>query len=450
MTDQQDPQQTTCCSLDDFPDPSTFVTVETYAALLVPVKQTAKLRRALQGLLFCRPKTKGVYNSEEHPDKRILVLNSKYNENNTKDDFLANINNTLLQTLIASGDCELTSYTIASTYDDLSADQVLRRILPANCIEIPCAFEQVGSICHVNLREDLVPYQYWVGKVLLDKNQPTIKTVVNKLGQIETEYRTFGMQVIAGYDGDGWSRVTVKEEGCQFELDFQQVYWNSRLAGEHRRIVQYLRREQEKQSNKKPLIVADLMCGIGPFAVPLTAQQQQCDIRVYANDLNPCSFHYLTTNAAKNKCQNLHCFNLDGRAFVHQLQDDAVAVDQVLMNLPKTAPEFLDAFRGFTTSRPRIHVHCFASKASETDNYPDALDRCAAALGTPLERDRDQVSVKTIRNVAPNKNMVCVSFVLPIGAQELPRIDVGTAVRREEADDDQEPKQKRARPADED
>jgi tRNA (guanine37-N1)-methyltransferase len=41
-----------------------------------------------------------------------------------------------------------------------------------------------------------------------------------------------------------------------------------------------------------------MFAGIGPFAIP-AAKLHKC--RVYANDLNPRSVHYLTLNAKKNK-----------------------------------------------------------------------------------------------------------------------------------------------------
>ena len=37
--------------------------------------------------------------------------------------------------------------------------------------------------------------KHLIAQVLLDKN-PSIKTVVNKIGNIETEFRTFPMEVI--------------------------------------------------------------------------------------------------------------------------------------------------------------------------------------------------------------------------------------------------------------
>ena len=44
-------------------------------------------------------------------------------------------------------------------------------------------------------------------------------------------------QVLAGEDN---LRTTVRENGARFELDYRDVYWNSRLETEHKRIVDLL------------------------------------------------------------------------------------------------------------------------------------------------------------------------------------------------------------------
>jgi tRNA (guanine37-N1)-methyltransferase len=382
-----------------------------HPALLVPAQLTAELRNQLTHVILHRPRTKSVYPVDEDSSLRKLVLRQ---DAKVYDDDVVN-------KLLQDKTCQKSSHTVTIAYKDWTADQVLQKLLPIS--EIPSAFETVGHIAHLNLRDDVLPFKYIVGKVILDKNAPRIQTVVNKIGSIETEYRTFGMEVIAGNDKEGWSRVSLKEEGCQYELDFRQVYWNSRLAGEHRRLVQVITREQQqKQSPQMPqMVVADLMAGVGPFAVPLTAHSNQ-NIVVHANDLNPTSYKYLEINRKKNKCDNLHCYQMDGRAFVHEVCDRGIEISHEIMNLPASAPEFLDAFIGYTGKQlPRIHVHCFGSKQDEAEE--EAIARCAKALQCPLDREKDQVSVHIVRDVAPNKNMLCVSFALPAQVREQPRID---------------------------
>ncbi len=423
--------------------------------------------------------------------------------------------------------------------------------------EIPSSFETAGHIAHVNLREEALPYKYLIGKAILDKNRPRIQLVVNKIGSIENEFRTFPMEILAvaseneggdnccaGFaetverlcagattgiaprdtdgDGDGSSQalsptvqvkigpqhrslmqVEVREHGCRFHLDFARVYFNSRLQGEHARLVQLIfqdamQRQQQQRlkaetktmtasnttiggkcnstgnepdSEREYIIVADAMAGVGPFAVPLTSSSsinsspyRKAKIICHANDLNPTSYEYLQKNAKLNKChpERLFMYNMDARKFIHKMNEDGVDVDHFIMNLPQLAPEFLDAFRGWrfrnnchtpaTTRgndahpteqdrhhhrrhRPMIHVHCFGEKARTPDDNVrvewQVQQRCEMALGCPgcfnSMKDGDstnEFAVRVVRDVGPRKNMLCVSFRLPIEVESFEKLGV--------------------------
>ena len=418
----------------EFPPCSVFELSLKHPALIVPARRTAELRNKLTHVMLHRHKTKSVYPlSDADPIPPVAAAATCGNDSipaNAKFRKLVLVNrpnifqdDDVIQALIDSNECCKADHEISVSYSDWTVDEVLRKLLPVE--EVPSAFEIIGHLAHVNLREELLPFKYLIGKVLLDKNVPRIKTVVNKIGSIATEYRTFGMEVIAGDEKDGWSLVTVKEEGCVYELDFRQVYWNSRLGGEHRRLVDIIREDAKRRwtTDQKITVVADMMAGIGPFAVPLTSDGAE-EIHVHANDLNPASHKYLEANSKRNKCRNLHCYNMDARAFCHRLQDEGIEFHHVLMNLPASAPEFLDAFRGFSgTILPRIHVHCFGPKDSESSEQ-QAVKRCAAALGCDLDFLVNEVVVHTVRDVAPKKNMYCVSFTLPDAIREIPRISL--------------------------
>jgi tRNA (guanine37-N1)-methyltransferase len=60
-----------------------------------------------------------------------------------------------------------------------------------------------------------------------------------KLASIETEYRTFPMELLAGEDVYD---VEVRQCGARFRFNFREVYWNSRLQGEHQRILDMIPR----------------------------------------------------------------------------------------------------------------------------------------------------------------------------------------------------------------
>ena len=70
--------------------------------------------------------------------------------------------------------------------------------------------------------------------------------------------------------GESNLNVALNESGCKFTFNFADVYWNSRLQSEHNNVVQKILAE-----SKEPKVVCDMMCGIGPFAVPLAKMGAQ-------------------------------------------------------------------------------------------------------------------------------------------------------------------------------
>lgn len=331
---------------------------------------------------------------------------------------------------------ELINIEIDIDYDNHSVDEVLRKHIPAE-LEIPSAFEQVGTLAHLNLRTEYLPWKNIIGQVIMDKSSTNIRTVVNKIGTIETEFRTFPMEVLAGDASDEAFQVEVKEHGFAYELDFRHVYWNSRLSSEHQRLV--------ATYFKKGQIIVDVMAGVGPFAIP--AAHKGCI--VYANDLNPHSYQALMRNIPKNKVQNrVHAFNLDGREFIRRAFRNpsqypnglSLLADHVVMNLPGTAIEFLDAFRGAfvddvwkratdgisasssssdattvsSSSQPKkelpmVHCYCF-TRSSEYKL--EILSRIHKAFNSTSLVAQD-LDVSIVRDVAPNKVMCCAHFRVP-------------------------------------
>ena len=173
------------------------------------------------------------------------------------------------------------------------------------------------------------------------------------------------------------------------------------------------------------------MSGIGPFAVPLGMS----NVTTHANDLNPSSHLYLVRNVKANKCEeHVKTYCMCAREFVHKLSDEGTAVTDVIMNLPATAVEFLDAFRSWNSEvcrLPMVHVYCFVKCQSmeATDAKDRIMPRVIAALGcTEEDLPASEVTIHIVRDVAPKKPMCCVSFRLPEAMATLERVDLGDYV----------------------
>ena len=139
---------------------------------------------------------------------------------------------------------------------------------------------------HLNLRDQYLPFKNVIADVIVDKN-PQIRTVIRKTDNVgaENEFRTFSYEVLAGPDD---MLVEVSQDACTFKFDYSKVYWNSKLSTEHQRITSCF---------KPGEVVADVMAGIGPFAVPAGRK----GVFVWANDKNPESYKYLQDSIKGNK-----------------------------------------------------------------------------------------------------------------------------------------------------
>ncbi|KAM6961271.1 LOW QUALITY PROTEIN: tRNA (guanine(37)-N(1))-methyltransferase, partial [Aplochiton taeniatus] len=299
---------------------------------------------------------------------------------------------------------EIKRYELRLTYDNLKSEEVLRAVLPKGQ-DVTSGFSRVGHIAHMNLRDHQLPYRNLIGQVIMDKN-PGVTCVVNKTNTIDSTYRNFKMEVLAGEDN---MVAKVKENGVTYEFDFSRVYWNPRLSTEHERVVNLLKRGD---------VVLDVFAGVGPFAIPAARRGST----VLANDLNPESHRWLQHNCRLNKVERkVRTFNQDGRAFIQgPLKEElpallkGTAAIHVVMNLPAMALEFLDAFRGLLDQELPANanlpkVHCYGSPRL-TIPKKEVVERASSRLGFSLE---GRCSVHLVRNVAPNKEMMCVSFTVP-------------------------------------
>lgn len=350
---------------------------------------------------------------------------------------------------IAGEGIEIVPFDLELSYDYWHADDIFSAVLPIDLVEdSPTGFTMVGHIAHMNLRDEYLPYKQMIGQVILDKNA-AVKTVVNKLNTIDSVYRNFQMEVLAGKEDFVTEHY---ESGCRFRFDFSKVYWNSRLHHEHDRLVHLFQRGEA---------VCDVMAGVGPFAIPAAKR----GVIVFANDLNPASHAALVENIHLNGVSDfVTASNADGRQCIsnsltllqklRQEKEGAIIVNKAkpparkksksealnthnstsiaameeiaipetfqhyVMNLPATAIEFLDAFRGLyrgrdeTLPRPTIHVHCFTKCEDEADAHANMTARIGDALGH-TDLSQHEIQFHHVRRVAPSKDMYCCSFVLP-------------------------------------
>ena len=351
--------------------------------------------------------------------------------------------------------------TLRLSYLNYTMTEILQQLLPAGCT-VPSGFEQVGHIAHVNLSSDLLPHRHLIGAVIIDCN-PTVKTVVNKTESISSTFRELPMEVIAGESN---LTAVVRQHGCTFRVPYDKVYWNSRLSHEHERIVEKIASMSLGCADPRPgvlPILYDVMAGVGPFVIPAAMK----GLKVHANDLNPAAVEALKENTKLNGVEsNVTAYCMDGRDFIRRAYamicapspveckataQDATArsgnrrLHHFVMNLPGLAVTFLDAFRGEewrnipSDCDVVVHVYTFSKEMSAELATKDGILQAAQNLGVSVE-EMHQMIIESflVRDVAPAKQMVCVSFQLPHKASPEPACTAAhgsTATRKRDRED---------------
>ena len=358
----------------------------------VSLGDMANRLKQLKPYLFLRPGLNPVQKLENQDSIKRIYLDPE----KVSDDFLSEMS---VECVKHGREC------VTLRVDQFLPHELLKSVLIDEEGEGLSSFSAVGHIAHINLKEHLIPYGNVIGQILL--RHKNIKTVLTKTSEIDSTYRNFKFNVLAGED----NYVTqVKETGLRFQLDFSKVYWNPRLATEHEKMVLMI-------PNDGKQVIFDVFAGIGPFALPIA--KKRSPHKVFANDLNPESFKWLNMNTKLNKIKDdvLETFNLDGREFIKtiikrnllKMQPDHCA--HIIMNLPALAVEFLDVFPDLLqddhiSSKITVYVYIFSNAE---DKIADVKERVHKSL---LNKEVTNISVDYVRSVAPQKDMFRASFNL--------------------------------------
>uniref|UniRef100_A0A672RGX4 tRNA methyltransferase 5 n=1 Tax=Sinocyclocheilus grahami TaxID=75366 RepID=A0A672RGX4_SINGR len=224
---------------------SAFSQTVSVPAIRIPTSILNKVVKSLKKVALQRPGLKRVveeHNEDGNKDSRkgehrLLLLDP--NSITSADSF----GSEEAEALKAYGvPQEIQKYQLKLTYENLKSEEILQAVLPEGQ-DVTSGFSRVGQ-------------------VIIDKN-PGVTCVVNKTNTIDSTYRNFQMEVLAGESN---MVAKVRENGVLYEFDFSLVYWNPRLSTEHECIVSLLQRRDT---------VVDVFTGVGPFAIP--AARRGCE-----------------------------------------------------------------------------------------------------------------------------------------------------------------------------
>jgi len=294
---------------------------------------------------------------------------------------------TELKTLKKTGvDFEVSTGLFSERNKKTRINAVLQSELSLHSLaSLPRAADFVGEIAIIEIPPELKPYEKSIGNAILRVNK-NVRTVLAKAGAVSGTYRLREFKVIAG---EASTETIHKEAGCRFKVDVTKAYFSPRLSHEHQRITSLVREGET---------VVDLFSGVGPFAIMIA--RAHANVKVYAVDVNPHAVEYLKTNIRLNRViGRVYPFLADAR----KITDEKLSgiADRVIMNLPESAIEFVDAAcQALKTEGGFIHFYSFINASSSVENVKLIFKKAVEKSGRRVE---EFVCSKTVRETAPHE-----------------------------------------------
>lgn len=269
--------------------------------------------------------------------------------------------------------------------------QALTGKLPAELLEdVPQAFDIVGDILVIDIPPSLKSYEKVIGVAIMQTHK-NIKVVLGKAGDISGVFRVRDYTLLAGEDR---TNTIHREFGCQYHVDLAKAYFSPRLSHEHERVAAQVQTGET---------VVDLFAGVGPFAVLIGKRQPEA--KVYAVDLNPDAVELLKVNVRANRVDSqVFPFCADAREIAAGKLYGVV--DRVIMNLPETAIDFVDAACNAIKLQGGVaHFYAFIRQPDTIENLKQRFTGLVELNGRKVERF---LYAKSIRETAPFESQIAL------------------------------------------
>ncbi len=278
---------------------------------------------------------------------------------------------------------------VPGEYAVVSRDQPRRKTqtTPADLLSFDPSYERLGEVVIVD-EDD--PERAETVATALDASDIPVETVLNRASKVQGQRRLREWELLLGSD----TETVHREYGSAFALDVSAVYFSPRLATERHRVT------RQVQAGER---VFDMFAGVGPFVIPFADRGAE----VVGVDINETAVEYLRENARRNGVTErvtAHCG--DVRAVTPEYEDWA---DRVVMNLPHSAEDFLDA--AVTVAGDDCLVHYYDIQHEDDPFGPgeQALREATAEYEVAVENRRQ------VRSYAPHEENVVLDVRLTRG-----------------------------------
>jgi tRNA (guanine37-N1)-methyltransferase len=247
---------------------------------------------------------------------------------------------------------------------------------PADLLGYEPSIERLGEVAIVDVDDPDRARE--VADAVVASDLP-VDAVLNRASKVKGEHRVRDWEVLAGTG----TETTHREYGFDYRVDVASVYFSPRLATERHRVTERVAAGDH---------VVDMFAGVGPFAIPMAARGAE----VVAVDVNPAAIAFLRDNVARNGvADRVRVREGDVREVAPAFADWA---DRLVMNLPHSAHEFVDAAVEMAGDDAVIHYYDI-----QPDDDPFARGERAIREAAGDDYAADVTDRHVVRSYAPHE-----------------------------------------------
>jgi len=255
--------------------------------------------------------------------------------------------------------------------------------LPDDLLGFEPAYERLGEIAIVDVDDPGEARR--IAEAIVASDLP-VESVVNRASKVKGRERVREWDVLVGE-----TETVHREYGYEFLVDVAAVYFSPRLATERHRVVEQVDAGEH---------AFDMFAGVGPFVVPMAGRGADC----VGVDVNERAVEYLRENARRNGVtERVAAIHADVREVTGY--DDWA--DRIVMNLPHSAGDFLDAAVWLAGADCVVHYYDI-----QPDDDPFAAGERAIRAAAGDAYDVTVEHRREVRSYAPGQVNVCLDVRL--------------------------------------
>lgn len=270
-----------------------------------------------------------------------------------------------------------------------SIAEALKGKIPTELIKFqPVAFDQIGSIAVVELKDEILEYKELIGKAIIEFN-PSVSTVFRKSKAVSGVTRLRGLQLIAGLEE---YETIHKEYGIKIFVNIRNIYFSPRLSTEHRRIAEQVKPDET---------VLDMFGAAAPFALHIASLQHAIIYTVDINEFaNPIISQSINLNPKlKGK---INIFTGDAKSISKQFIEENLLFDRIIMNHPSGAKEFIHTADKLVKRGGVIHFYSFID-IEDHDNL------CQKIIKQEIQ-GYVITDITKVRQYSPHEHHTCITI----------------------------------------